>query len=100
MKKTFWNYEIEFKDIITMKTFQAISIALKWYQEKQDEVWLAFTLFPLVCEKINGEEKTEEQKKEWIEWLTDFQIFNDICSTIGELQTKYMWWMDEKKKIQ
>lgn len=98
MEKTFGETKIEFKDSITMKEFQKLSLALKEYQANNDEVWLAFKLFPIVAIKINWEELPDEKKTEWIENLKDFNVFNDICSEIWELQQKYMWGIDEKKK--
>ena len=98
MEKTFGETKIEFKDSITMKEFQKLSLALKEYQANNDEVWLAFKLFPIVAVKINWEELPDEKKTEWIENLKDFNVFNDICSEIWELQQKYMWGIDEKKK--
>lgn len=98
MEKTFGETKIEFKDSITMKEFQKLSLALKEYQANNDEVWLAFKLFPIVVVKINWEELSDEKKTEWIENLKDFNVFNDICSEIWELQQKYMWGIDEKKK--
>lgn len=98
MEKTFGETKIEFKDSITMKEFQKLSLALKEYQANNDEVWLAFKLFPIVVVKINWEELPDEKKTEWIENLKDFNVFNDICSEIWELQQKYMWGIDEKKK--
>jgi hypothetical protein len=38
MEKTFGETKIEFKDSITMKEFQKLSLALKEYQANNDEV--------------------------------------------------------------
>ena len=100
MEKTFWETKIEFKDLITMKDFQACSIATKQRQKDQDEIWLAFKLFPVLALRINGETKSEQEKREWIENLTDLTIFTQLVETMGEIETRFAQWIDEKKKIQ
>ena len=99
MEKTFWETKIEFKDLITMKDFQLCSIATKQRQKDQDEIWLAFKLFPTLCLKINGETKTDQEKREWIENLTDLKIFTELTEVMWEIETRFAQWLDEKKKI-
>lgn len=100
MEKTFWETKIEFKDQLTMKDFQICSIATKQRQKDQDEVWLCFKLFPVFCLKINGETKTELEKTERIENLTDFKLFTELTEVMWEIEQRFMQWLDEKKKIQ
>lgn len=99
MIKTFWETTIEFKDLITMKDFQACSIATKQRQKDQDDIWLAFRLFPVLVLKINWESKTDEEKRSRIENLTDLTIFSELVETMWEIETRFAQWMDEKKKI-
>ncbi len=100
MEKTFNSTKITFREQITMRDFQICANAVKQWQKDGDEVELAFKLFPVFCVKINDQEITTEQKRKWIEELTDFAMFSDIVETIGELQQKFMEGINEKKKMQ
>lgn len=100
MKKMFWETEIEFKDLITMKDFQLCSLATKQRQVDHDEIWLAFKLFPILCMRINGEMKSEAEKIQWIENLTDIKIFTELTEVMWEIETRFASGLDEKKKIQ
>ena len=99
MIKTFWETTIEFKDLITMKDFQVCSIATKQRNEDHDEIWLAFKLFPTLVLKINGEAKTDEEKRARIENLTDLKTFTELTEVMWDIETRFAQWLDEKKKI-
>ena len=98
MEKTFNSTKIVFKEQITMKDFQVCANATREWQENHDEVWLLFKLFPVFVVSIDDQILSNEEKRKWIEELTDFKIFNEIAETIGELEQKFMAWIDEKKK--
>lgn len=99
MEKTFWKDVIVFKTEINMKDRQKISTVVRKRNEDKDEMQMTFDIFPVWVVSINGDANlTEEQKKEWIENLTDLQMFKEVAETLGELQTT-AWWIDEKKKI-
>lgn len=98
MEKTFWNTTIVFKEQITMKDRQILSNCAKKRQENGDEIQLAFDAFPVRVVSIDGVVKTDAEKKERIENLTDLNLFKEIWSVISELQTKATG-IDEKKKI-
>lgn len=100
MEKTFNSTKIVFKEQITMRDFQVCANAVKQRQKDWDEVELAFKMFPIFCDKIDDQEKTLDEKRKWIEELTDFAMFSDIVEVIGELQTKFMQGINEKKKMQ
>ena len=100
MEKTFGETKIEFKDLITMKDFQICSNATKQWQKDNDEIWLAFKLFPVLVLKINWETKTDEEKKQWIENLTDLKLFTELTEVMWEIETRFVQGLDEKKKIQ
>jgi hypothetical protein len=53
MEKTFGETKIEFKDLITMKDFQTCAMATKKREKDQDDMGLAFSLFPVLVLKIN-----------------------------------------------
>lgn len=99
MEKTFWKDVIVFKETINMKERQKISSIVRKRQEDKDEMQMTFDIFPVWVVSINGNaEMTDDQKKEWIENLTDLQMFKEVAEVLGELQTT-AWWLDEKKKI-
>lgn len=100
MEKTFKETKIEFKDVITMRDYQACSMAYKEYLKTDDEMALAFKMFPIFCLRINGETLSDEAKRKWLEELTDFELFQSITEVIAEIQTKAMQGLDEKKKVQ
>ena len=98
MEKTFWKDVIVFKETINMKERQKISSIVRKRQEDKDEMQMTFDIFPVWVVSINGNaEMTDDQKKEWIENLTDLQMFKEVAEVLGELQTT-AWWLDEKKK--
>ena len=98
MEKTFWNTTIVFKEQITMKDRQILSNCAKKRQENGDEIQLAFDAFPVRVLTIDWQVKTDAEKKERIENLTDLNLFKEIWAVISELQTKATG-IDEKKKI-
>jgi len=99
MEKTFWKDVIVFKTEINMKDRQKISSVVRRRNEDKDEMQMTFDIFPVWVVSINGETNlTDDQKKEWIENLTDLQMFKEVAETLWELQTT-AWWIDEKKKI-
>ena len=99
MEKTFWQDKIVFKEKINMKERQTISNVIKKRTEDKDEMQMTFDIFPVRVLSINGNaEMTDDQKKEWIENLTDLEMFKQIGETIWELQMQASW-VDEKKKI-
>lgn len=99
MEKTFWKDVIVFKNTINMKERQKISSIVRKRQEDKDEMQMTFDIFPVRVVSINGQtDLTDDQKKEWIENLTDLQMFKEVAEVLGELQTT-AWSLDEKKKI-
>ena len=99
MEKTFWQDVIVFKDKINMRDRQTISNVIKKRNEDKDEMQMTFDIFPVRVVSINGQtDMTDDQKRQWIENLTDFQLFKEVGEFIGELQMKASW-IDEKKKI-
>jgi len=99
MEKTFWQDKIVFKEKINMKERQKISSIVRKRQEDKDEMQMTFDIFPVRVASINwNTEMTDDQKKEWIENLTDLNLFKDVAEVLGELQAT-AWWLDEKKKI-
>lgn len=99
MEKTFWQDKIVFKEKINMKERQKISSIVRKRQEDKDEMQMTFDIFPVRVASINwNNEMTDDQKKEWIENLTDLNLFKEVAEVLGELQAT-AWWLDEKKKI-
>ena len=99
MEKTFWQDVIVFKTEINMRDRQKISKSVRERQESKDEMQMTFDIFPVWVVSINGQtDLTDDQKKEWIENLTDLQMFKEVAEVLGELKTT-AWWIDEKKKI-
>jgi hypothetical protein len=71
-----------------MKERQKISSIVRKRQEDKDEMQMTFDIFPVWVVSINGQtDLTDEQKKEWIENLTDLQMFKAVAEVLGELQT-------------
>ena len=82
-----------------MKERQTISNVIKKRTEDKDEMQMTFDIFPVRVVSINGQtDMTDDQKRQWIENLTDFKLFKEVGEFIGELQMKASW-IDEKKKI-
>ena len=100
MEKTFNSTKIVFKEEINMRDFQLILNAVKEWQKNWDDMDLSFKLFPLFCVSIDDKILTNEEKRKWIEELTDIEMFSKIIECIGELQQKFSNWFDEKKKMQ
>ena len=100
MEKTFWQDKIVFKTQINMKDRQKISNVIRKRNEDKDEMQMTFDIFPVWVVSINGQtEMTDDQKKQWIENLTDLEVFKQVAETLGELQTQVAW-IDEKKKTE
>jgi len=100
MEKTFWQDKIVFKETINMKDRQKISWFIRKRTEDKDDMQMTFDIFPVRVISINwNAEMTDEQKKEWIENLTDLEMFKEIWETIWELQQKASG-VDEKKKTE
>ena len=100
MEKTFWQDKIVFKTSINMKDRQRISNVIRKRNEDKDEMQMTFDIFPVWVVSINGQtDMTDDQKKQWIENLTDLEIFKQVAETLGELQTQVAW-IDEKKKTE
>lgn len=99
MEKTFWQDKIVFKEKITMRDRQKISQAVREREKSEDEMQLTFDIFPVWVVSINGKEMTDAEKKEWIENLSDFQLFKEIGEVVGNLQMDASW-IDEKKKTE
>ena len=79
---------IVFKNTINMKERQKISSIVRKRQEDKDEMQMTFDIFPVWVVSINGQtDLTDDQKKEWIENLTDLQMFKEVAEVLGELQT-------------
>jgi hypothetical protein len=71
-----------------MKERQKISSIVRKRQEDKDEMQMTFDIFPVWVVSINGQtDLTDDQKKEWIENLTDLQMFKEVAEVLGELQT-------------
>lgn len=100
MEKTFWQDKIVFKTQINMKDRQKISNVIRKRNEDKDEMQMTFDIFPVWVVSINGQtDMTDDQKKQWIENLTDLEVFKQVAETLGELQTQVAW-IDEKKKTE
>ena len=83
-----------------MKDRQKISNVIRKRNEDKDEMQMTFDIFPVWVVSINGQtDMTDDQKKQWIENLTDLEIFKQVAETLGELQTQVAW-IDEKKKTE
>ncbi len=94
MEKTFWQDVIVFKTEINMRDRQKISKSVRERQESKDEMQMTFDIFPVWVVSINGQtDLTDDQKKEWIENLTDLQLLKEVAEVLGELK-KTAWWID------
>ena len=72
-----------------MKDRQKISNVIRKRQEDKDEMQMTFDIFPVWVVSINGQtDMTDDQKKQWIENLTDLEVFKQVAETLGELQTQ------------
>ena len=72
-----------------MKDRQRISNVIRKRNEDKDEMQMTFDIFPVWVVSINGQtDMTDDQKKQWIENLTDLEIFKQVAETLGELQTQ------------
>lgn len=69
-----------------MRDRQRISQAVREREKSKDEMQLTFDIFPVWVVSINGKEMTDAEKKEWIENLSDFQLFKEIGEVVGNLQ--------------
>jgi alpha-L-arabinofuranosidase len=69
-----------------MRDRQKISQAVREREKSKDEMQLTFDIFPVWVVSINGKEMTDAEKKEWIENLSDFQLFKEIGEVVGNLQ--------------
>lgn len=98
MEKTFNSTKIVFKEQITMKDFQFMINAVKEWEKDKDDMDLAFKLFPLFVVSIDDKILSNEEKRKWIEELTDVVMFSEIVEEIGGMQQKFVAWIDEKKK--
>ena len=84
MEKTFWQDKIVFKEKINMKERQKISSIVRKRQEDKDEMQMTFDIFPVRVASINwNNEMTDDQKKEWIENLTDLNLFKEVAEVLG-----------------
>ena len=72
--------------------------AVKEWEKDKDDMDLAFKLFPLFVVSIDDKILSNEEKRKWIEELTDVVLFSEIVEGIGEMQQKFVAWIDEKKK--
>ena len=72
--------------------------AVKEWEKDKDDMDLAFKLFPLFVVSIDDQILSNEEKRKWIEELTDVVLFSEIVEGIGEMQQKFVAWIDEKKK--
>jgi len=98
MEKTFNSTKIVFKEQMTMRDFQFMINAVKQWEKDKDDMDLAFKLFPLFVVSIDDKILSNEEKRKWIEELTDVVVFSEIVEEIGEMQQKFVAWIDEKKK--
>ena len=98
MEKTFNSTKIVFKEQMTMKDYQFMINAVKQWEKDKDDMDLAFKLFPLFCVSIDEKILSNEEKRKWIEELTDVVMFSEIIEEIWEMQQKFVAWIDEKKK--
>ena len=72
-----------------MKDRQKISNVIRKRNEDKDEMQMTFDIFPVWVVSINGQtDMTDDQKKQWIENLTDLEVFKQVAETLGELQTQ------------
>ena len=98
MEKTFNSTKIVFKEQMTMKDYQFMINAVKQWEKDKDDMDLSFKLFPLFCVSIDDKILSNEEKRKWIEELTDVVMFSEIMEEIWEMQQKFVAWIDEKKK--
>lgn len=98
MEKTFNSTKIVFKEQMTMKDYQFMINAVKEWEKDKDDMDLAFKLFPLFVVSIDDKILSNEEKRKWIEELTDVVMFSEIVEEIGGMQQKFVAWIDEKKK--
>lgn len=98
MEKTFNSTKIVFKEQMTMKDYQFMINAVKQWEKDKDDMDLAFKLFPLFVVSIDDKILSNEEKRKWIEELTDVVMFSEIVEEIGGMQQKFVAWIDEKKK--
>lgn len=95
MEKTIWWKKFEFKEIVNMLDRQKCSVALRSYYKTQDEFELCFDLFPIFCTKIDWVEKTAEEKKKYLQEMTDLELFNKIQNEMTAIIEQIT---DQKKK--
>lgn len=97
----FWDYSIEFKEKLTMKDWANVfRVRNKRKRDDNDDNGLSyvFDMFVVLCATINGSVKTDLEKLEFIQWITDFDLFNAIVDEIDKIQKKESEAAEEKKK--
>lgn len=97
----FEQYNIEFKEKLTMKDRSDIfRVRNKRRADGSDDNWLSymFDMFVILCATINGNVKTDSEKLEFIQSITDFALFNAIVDEIDKLEKRESEKAEEKKK--
>lgn len=99
MENTIWTFKIEFKEEMTMRDRQKLLIAQKQYMKTTDEMQVAFDTFVILCSKIDGVEKTDQEKMDFIQWLSDMDVFVKIQTTMTDIANKMETGLEKKKKM-
>lgn len=97
----FEQYNIEFKEKLTMKDRSDICrVRNKRKTDGNDDNGLSymFDMFVILCAAINGSVKTDSEKLEFIQSITDFTLFNAIVDEIDKLEKRESERAEEKKK--
>ena len=97
------SYTIEFKEKLTMKDWSDIfRVMNKWKSVStwDNDNWFSyvFDMFAVLCMTINWSIKTQQEKLEFIQSITDFEVFNAIADEIDEIQKRESEITEEKKK--
>lgn len=77
---------------------QKVSNERKKYNETKDEFELCFNLFPIVCISINDQLVDDKNKIEYIKWIDDMQVFNEVSEVLAQIRTDIANEVEKKKK--
>jgi len=103
MEKTFKETKFTFKEKPNMRDFSKISETSKEMQTWSiNEFDMMFKIFPILCESIEKDWKKIvefEQKRKYIEELTDLEEFTEITEVIAKIMIDLQQKKNGKKNL-
>lgn len=98
MEQEIGTFKISFKENLNMLDWQKILQIQKAFLKDQDEMQATFDLFVALCDKIDWETKSDQEKKVFIQWLTDISIFAELTEMMTKITKDTTEAIEKKKK--